>query len=501
MKKLKFLSILLVLCALIGTLAPSAFAAEVEEAPAVSSAAIYLADSETGYVYFERNSTNRVYPASLTKIMTALLVVEAVERGELSLEEEVTAQEGFAYDMIDEGSTASIVLGETMSLENMLHCTLLASANEACNILAMRLCGTIDKFVAKMNERALELGCIDTHFANPHGLPNENHYTTAYDMFLIAQEAMTHEIFATICDKAEATVSATNKSGTRALINTNGLITSDGIYKGYYYEPAIGIKTGYTSAAGYCLISSALQSQINPICVVMGGVMTESANGALDYSNYSDSIKLYKWVFSNYTRMELVEEESDIITVPVKLGSDADTLSLVAQQSVTGVLRNDADLTQLETKITIYSEEHDQAVKAPISSGQVLGEVTVSLDGVEYGKTYLVANRSVDLSYLSAMLDTIFSTLSNPIVLGILLVLLLAAGAYGAIVIRYRINFHKQQRELEEAKIQRQKLQEQAERDRMMAEARRRSYRSDIQTKTPPSADVTRDYFEEFFND
>lgn len=500
MKKLKFLSVLLVLCVLVSTISPSAHA--IDDVPELKSASIFLADAETGYVYYERNSTSKAYPASLTKIMTALLVIEAVERGEISLDDEVTAQPGFDYDMDKEGSSAQIVEGETMSLKDLLYCTLLASANEATNILAVYTYGTIPAFVAKMNERAQQLGCTGTHFANPHGLPNEEHYTTAYDLYLIAQEALTHEIFVEICDSGEYTVSKTNKTDTpRGLTNTNGLITSASIYKGYYYEPAIGVKTGYTSAAGYCLVSSAKYDNINPICIVMGGVMTESINGSLDYSNYSDTISLYRWLFTNYSRMKLVEGESIITEVPVKLGSNADTIALRAQEAVTGVLPNDADLTQLQQTITIYSEEKDLAVKAPFDEGTVLGEISVSLNGVEYGKTYLVANRSVDLSYLSAMFDSLLSTLSNPIVRTVIVLLILGAIAYVALVMRYRVAYQRKQRELEEARLQRQKLEEQAKRDQMLSEARRRSYHGERSGSTPPPTGTTRDYFEEFFKD
>ena len=500
MKKYKFLSLLLTFVLLAGILSPSAYA--IEDVPDLKSAAIYLADSETGFVYYERQSDLRMYPASLTKIMTALLTVEAIERGELTLEEEVAAQPGFDFDMDKEGSSAGIVEGEILTVKDLLYCTLLASANEATNIIAAHLYGTIPAFVTKMNERAQQLGCTGTNFANPHGLPNENHYTTAHDMFLIAQEAMKHELFATACDAIEYTVPKTNKTDTpRGLTNTNGLITSASVYKGYYYEPAIGIKTGYTQAAGYCLVSSAKARQINPICIIMGGVMTEYVNGQLDHSNYSDSIKLYDWVFSNYARVELVEGESLLLDVPVKLGSNADTISLRAENAVTGVLPVDADLSLVEQNITIYSKEKDLAVKAPFDEGSVLGEVSVSYNGVEYGKTYLVANRSVDLSYIAAIFDTLLSALSNPVVMVILLLAALALIAYAVIAARLSMERQRRQREEAEEQLRKQKLQEQAKREKMLEDARHQSYFS-ISTARKSDEDYkTVDYFDEFFPD
>ena len=497
MKKYKFLSLLLTFVLLAGILSPSAYA--VADVPELKSAAIYLADKDTGYVYYERQSDLRMYPASLTKIMTALLTVEAIERGELSLDEKVTAQPGFDYDMDKEGSSANIVEGETLTVKDLLYCTLLASANEATNIIAAHLYGTIPAFVTKMNERALELGCTGTNFANPHGLPNENHYTTAHDMFLIAQEAMKHELFATACDAIEYTVESTNKSGPRGLINTNGLITSASVYKNYYYEPAIGIKTGYTQAAGYCLISSAKARNVHPICIIMGGVMTEYINGQLDHSNYTDSIKLYDWIFSNYARVELIEGESLLLDVPVKLGSNADKISLRAENSVTGVLPNDVDLSLVEQNITIYSKEKDLAVKAPFDEGTILGEVSVTYNGVEYGKTYLVANRSVDLSYMSAMFDSLLTALTNPVVMVILLLAAAALTVYAVIATRISMATQRRRREEAEENLRKKKLEEEAAREKLMDNARHQSYVS-ISAAGKPAQDLrTVDYFEEFF--
>lgn len=499
MKKYKFLSLLLTFVLLAGILSPSAYA--IEDVPDLKSAAIYLADSETGFVYYERQSELRMYPASLTKMMTALLTVEAIERGELDLEDKVTAQPGFDFDMVEGGSSANIVEGEILTVKDLLYCTLLASANEATNIIAAHLYGTVQGFVTKMNERALELGCTGTNFMNPHGLPDDNHYTTAKDMFLIAQEALKHELFATACDAIEYTVEATNKSGPRGLTNTNGLITSASEYKGYYYEPAIGIKTGTTEAAGFCLASSAKARQIHPICIVLGGIMTEYINGQLDHSNYTDSIKLYDWVFSNYARVELVEGESLLLDVPVKLGTNADTISLRAENSVTGVLPVDADLSLVEQNITVFSKEDDLAVKAPFDEGTVLGEVSVVYNGVEYGKTNLVANRSVDLSYVAAIFDSLLNVLTNPVVMVILLLAVLALIAYAVIAARISMARQRRLREEAEEQLRKQKLEEQAKREKMLENARHQSYFS---ISTPRKADEgykTVDYFDEMFPD
>lgn len=494
MKHIRSFVILLVVCLLMGLASPGAYA--VSDVPAVTSTTIYMADPDSGAVYLDIGGTARVYPASLTKVMTTLLVVEAIEQGEASLSEQVTVQAGFDYDMIEGGSTAGILEGEVLTLEELLYCTMLVSANEAANIMAMYLYGDIQSFVDRMNERAAELGCIDTHFANPHGLPHAEHYSTAYDMFLITREAMEHDLFTTLCGTDLYTVPATNLSEARTLVNTNGLITDQGKYgSAYYYEYARGVKTGHTNEAGYCLISSAVKNQISPICVVMGGTATKVSQKVTEYSAFADSIKLYDWVFSNYIRMELLDDDTVLTEVPVRLSSDGSTVKLRARDPVTGVLPKGADLSQVQTSVTLYNED----VTAPLTEGQVLGEVTVSLDGITYGTAYLVTTRSMDLSYLASMLDSVSGTLANPIVLIVILVLLILAVLYLSSVIRYRRKFRKEQRELEAAKLRRQKLQEQAERERMMASAKRRSYQQAPRPKAP-STDVNRDYFEQFFD-
>ncbi|MEE0204905.1 MAG: D-alanyl-D-alanine carboxypeptidase family protein [Oscillospiraceae bacterium] len=502
MKKSKVFSWICLLAVLISVLAPSAYA--VEDAPGGKSTAIYLADAKTDAVYYERSGEAKLYPASLTKIMTALLVVEAVNRGDVSLDDMVTAEAGFDHDMIADGSTSGISLGETMSLHDLLYCTLLASANEACNIVAMYLCGDIPTFVDRMNQRAQELGCTGTHFANPHGLPDDNHYTTPHDMYRIAKQAMSYELFKTICGTAEYTVAATNMSPARTLQNTNGLINPNSeMYRGYSYDYAKGIKTGHTNAAGFCLVSAAEKDGVDLICVAMGGVQTEKADGTPDYSNFSDTVALYNWAFSNYSCQELVAEDELITEVPVALGSDADSVPLRAQKTITAVLPNDADLSNVKKTITIYGEDH--ACTAPIQAGEILGELTVSIDGVDYGTTYLEANRSVDLSHLQAMGATVSKTLHNPWVLVALFLVFAVIIGYAVLVIRYRILYRKRQKELQQARLQRQQMQEQADRERMFSNARQKPHRvprqGETQTDSKPKSDVTRDYFEEFFKD
>ena len=237
MRRIRFLSAVIAVILLLSAAAPCAFALE---APEVSSARSYITgDAQTGRVLCDANAYTRSEPASLTKIMTVLLAVEAIEREEASLDDMVAVNASSHFDLTDDGTTAHINRGEVISLKDLLYCAMLVSANEACNIIAEHISGSVSEFVALMNARAEELGCSGTHFANTHGLPSKEHYTTARDLFIIAREAMSHELFAELCGTAKYTTARTNDAAPRELENSNALINEDSAYGSkYLYEGA-----------------------------------------------------------------------------------------------------------------------------------------------------------------------------------------------------------------------------------------------------------------------
>ena len=207
------------------------------EGPENNSGAVCLLDADTGAVLYDKNMDEQRYPASITKILTALLIIENKQ-----MTDTVTFGEHAVSESIPGNARINVQLGETITVEDALHAILLASANEVCTQLAIDIAGSEEGFAAMMNERAAELGCTGTHFANPHGLPKDDHYTTAHDLYRITKEALSHELFATICNTVKHTVPATNMSEERTLSNTNGLINPDSpMYRGYYYEYAKGV--------------------------------------------------------------------------------------------------------------------------------------------------------------------------------------------------------------------------------------------------------------------
>jgi D-alanyl-D-alanine carboxypeptidase (penicillin-binding protein 5/6) len=439
MKKFKLPTIFLLLALITALLFPATGASALSE-PDISSRAAMVVDLGSGRVYYSKNPDELVYPASTTKIMTVLLAIEAIERGDVSIYDSVTASESMTYDLVEDGSTAGIVVGETMTLEQLLYCAMISSANEACNVIAEYIGGTIPDFIDMMNARAKELGCAYTTFKNTHGLPDEGHHTTPSDYCLIASEAARHDLFMQICNTPSITIAATNKSPERKLSNSNALICQDSIYGGnYLYEPAAGIKTGYTSAAGYCLVSTASRDGIQLLTVVFGGQSTTDDSGVMHYSNFEDSITLYEWVFNNFSFQEILSSVDPVTEVPVTMGSDADSVSLRPESSITALMPNDFDPSAADRQIRIYSEESGEELKAPITSGQVLGEMTVSVDGVSYGTVKLVSTSTVELSHMQYIKSAIVSTLGKTpvkIVIGVLVLLLLV---YIALVVRYRV--------------------------------------------------------------
>ena len=414
MKIRRILSVFLLAVLLTVSFTPAAAAAQ---APEVNARAALLVDTEKDIVLYGKNEHERMYPASITKVMTALLVLEAVERGELSLDQNVTASQEAIDNMDPEGSSAGIEKGEVMSVKNLLYCALMVSANEACDILAVELDGSIKAFVERMNQRAAELGCEDTHFANTNGLHHADHYTTAWDIYLIAREAMKNETFMTICNTLAYDVPATNKSDSRELHTTNSLISNWRIL-GYLYDGAEGIKTGTTDEAGYCLLSSAVRSGRRLVCVVLG-----CEGQGTNIKTYTDSAKLYDYGFYNFSTKTILTEDEMICEVPVELSKETNYVVVHPSYSAETILPNDVDPATLERTVKL-----DQEVAfAPIVKGQILGTISLSYEGEVRATVPLLAQYDVSASkFLTAKYQVIQFLSRREVQLAIIAVVVLA---------------------------------------------------------------------------
>ena len=363
------------------------------ENPTLDAKCALLMDESTGRMLYGLNEKQKAYPASITKVMTALLTLEAVDRGDLSLTQPITASQVAVSSIDEDSSTAGIEAGEVLTVEQLLNCLLIVSANEAANVLAEAVSGSIADFVALMNQRAQELGCEGTHFANTNGLHDPDHYTTAWDIYLIAHEAMKHDVFMTICGSKSYNVPATNMSDVRELHSTNALI-SNWRTLGYIYDYADGLKTGYTDEAGRCLLSTAIKDGRRLVAVVLGSD-TKVIGGEEKLMNFVDSATLLDWGYNNFSMQTIFTKEDLIQEVPVKLSKETNAVLVHTAEDVEILLPNDVTPDMLERKVTVYGD----TAFAPIAVDQELGEMTLSYDGYDYATVKLLAADSVSVNH------------------------------------------------------------------------------------------------------
>ena len=405
MKKFRLAICVLLAALTLGLVTPAAFALDDPGIDTTYAAVLLAEDGNQETVLYTKNENERLYPASLTKVMTVLLAVEDIEAGKIALTDPVTAQPGFDFDMIVGGSSVYIMQQETMTLESLLYCAMVASANDACNVIAQYVSGTISDFVERMNARAAEVGCTGTHFVNTHGLPDANHYTTAWDFSRILREAAKHELFMTIASAVNYTVPDTNVSSERKLESTNSLINpTNPLYPGDWgYQYAKGIKTGHTNDAGYCLASSAEKDGVKLLSVVLKADAFQQEDGSWYYGNFADTRTLFEWGFNNFSYQDVLRSTETVTEVPVAMGADAESVTARPSSSVRALLPNDVDLSTVERTITLSPDVAANGLTAPVEAGQVVGEISVSRDGVVLGSSPLVTTTSVELSRMEYM--------------------------------------------------------------------------------------------------
>ncbi len=434
MKKYKFFSFILIISLLFSIFALSASAID---QPFIEARAAILVNADTGEVYYEMNADTVLPPASITKIMTALLALEAIERGDIALEDMVTASNTSHNDLTLDGSSQNIVPGETMSLEGLLYCMLVSSANEACNIIGEHITGgSISQFIKLMNARAKELGCSNTNFVNAHGLPSDQQYTTARDISLIAAAALEYPIFVEIVNTVYKEIEPTNKSDSRYLMNTNYLINPD--RSQYYYSEARGIKTGSTEAAGQCLTSYIVKDDVTVISVLLGCEIAEHEDGTYEVKSFTQTKKLMQWFISNYSLKDIISTTDLICEVPVEMAEGTNSVVARPQENVSMLLPNDVDPAALQRSYTITSrQEGADPLTAPVNAGDVLGEISFIYNGKSYGPVSLVANTSVQLSRLAHMQHEIQNTLNKSWVKWLIVGLIFIIVIYIAFIIRY----------------------------------------------------------------
>lgn len=285
-----------------------------QEGMQIYSEAAILIESTTGKVLYEKNMNERKYPASITKVLTAIIALEKCD-----LDEVATASYN-AVNSIKSGYTkADIQVGEKFSIEELLNVMMVQSANEAATIIAEHISGSVSEFAKLMNEKAKEIGCRNSNFVNANGVHNENHYSTAYDMAIIAKYCMQNEVFRRLASMMECSLPRTEywkdeqveEHGERIFKNTNKLLIKD---NRYYYPYAIGVKTGFTTPAKNCLISASNKNGFELISVVLHAETAEDGLSA----RYLDTINLFEYGYNNFNLDDILKEYPSIVTENVK---------------------------------------------------------------------------------------------------------------------------------------------------------------------------------------
>ena len=352
----------------------------------ISAESAVLIDSSSEKTLYAKNDTQKMYPASTTKIVTAILTIENCK-----LDDVVTVPYE-AISQIPSGySIAALQAGEQLTVDQLLRLMLVHSANDAANVLAYHVSGSLEGFASLMNQKVADLGLEHTHFTNPSGMQNENHYTTAHDLALIMKYCMKNLTFRTLAGLKSCIIPATNKYEGRVFQTTNELLIYDtsNVQSNYYYKYAIAGKTGYTTEAKNCLVSVANKDGFELICVVLGaGVGYNNLSG-----KFVDTKSIFEYGYSNYSIKKLRDSNAIATQITINNATKETTdLDLLISNDITALVTNDDSDTEFTPQITLQDN-----LLAPIAQGQVVGKITYTVDGIDYSSD-LIASHNVEVS-------------------------------------------------------------------------------------------------------
>lgn len=392
---------------------------------------VLLVSLDNDTVIFDKNADAVRAPASLTKITTAILTIEECK----DLDAIVTIKQS-TIDAISgtNSSTAGLKVGEEVSVRNLLYCMMVKSANEAAVALADYIGGSVPNFVQMMNDFVMDMGCQNTHFDNPHGLDSPGQYTTARDMAMITKHALTLPLFKEIVNTVNYKLPATNKSSERNLLSTNWMINPN--FKTYYLKYAQGVKTGTTSNAGHCIVSTASKDGYNYLAIIMGAPEKDvTGDGHPDNCAFLECKKIFQWAFDNI-RLTKVADPAQIATVvDVKLSWNVDHVRLVPEKEVTALVPVGNDETSV--LLQVIPEETPKEVKAPIKKGDVLGKARILYAEDEIATVNLVAAEDVHMSVLLFILDGVKNIFKSTLFQIVFALIVLILAVYIGMIIRH----------------------------------------------------------------
>ncbi len=421
------LSCLIVFCTLLIPCEATADAATFNVDFQLNSKSVYLENLDTGTVVFQKEADARRFPASTTKIMTYIITAEHISDFKNTY---VTVKENVLHKLDGTGSSvAGLEGGERLSIYQLLCCLMIPSGNDAALILADYIGGgDISKFVDLMNQKAQELGCTGTHFANPHGLNDPNHYTTVTDMGKIAKYALSMPDFVEISNMTGSDCLGED----RYLITTNYMIDEN---RGgeYYYEYASGIKTGSTgNDSGYCLVSTASKDGYTYLCVAYGAPYEDKNGEPYENGAMIDSVNLYEWAFDNLSIKTILDKNDLVKEIRINYAWNKDTIQLIPASGYTEIMPDDVELESIDRTFNVPED-----IDAPVKEGDKVGTVTLSYANQKLATIDLLAGESVDRSDLLTAADglkTIASSrwfLITVAVVGILIIIyIIVVGVY-----------------------------------------------------------------------
>lgn len=352
----------------------------------VKAKAAALIELNSNTIAYGYQLDERIYPASLTKIMTCML---ALKHGKL--DDILTVSETALQNLNAAGSSAGLQAGEKLTLHELLYCVMISSANEACNVIAEYISGNIDSFVVLMNEQAAALGMSATHFANTHGLHDEMHYTTVRDLSTLARWAWQDETFQEISTTTVHTVPATNLAEERILHTTNFLVSSRLVAK-YYYSKASGIKTGFTTPAGGCLITTASDGEFDFMSIICGCETLENEDGSTTDERFTETKRMFEYGFDHFSYVQVLAD-TEMVDMPKVLYSDGrENVVVRAKDNVSVLLPDSFEMDKISLSVTYDSST---TLEAPLEAGQRVGTVTALYQDAELASCDLITLTAV----------------------------------------------------------------------------------------------------------
>lgn len=398
MRKLKTVASLLLAVVITGLSAITPAFADYDPGFDVDAEAVYFINLDTGKVIYEKDADKKVYPASTTKIMTALLALENIpDLDTPQIELKLYIQNALSGTG---ASLAGILRGETFTPRELLYAALLPSGNEAAMMLGDYVGdGSLDYFAEMMNEKAAELGAVNTHFVNASGMHDDDHYATAYDMYLITMAALENETFREIVS-TNYYYAGEDQNGNPLHWNTTNFLISPG--STYYYPYATGVKTGTTDEAGRCLVSTAEKDGYHYLMVMMGAPQYDFNGEKLEENMvFKQTIGLYDWAFSSFSNKTLIEKDVGVGEVPLKLARGGkDYLLIKSGEVFTDLLPNEIEASSITMELDLPA-----VINAPIEEGDQVGTIRLMLAGEEIGSVPAVAAEDVDASLIATLID------------------------------------------------------------------------------------------------